>query len=98
MKKKMIFSTVVALATLSGYMGFNAYSTANETSDLTLANVEAEADFIEYWNRLDYDCTDVTCNCILYTYSSEIAVYVGEGNGSVAHTWSCAGCGDCGWN
>ena len=46
MKKKMIFSTVVALATLSGYMGFNAYSTANETSDLTLAIVEAEADFI----------------------------------------------------
>lgn len=94
----MILTAIAVSAILSGYWGFNVYSTTKAPSDLTLENVEAEAGFIEYWNRLDYDCISVTCNCILYTYNSEVAFYVGNGNGTVAHTWSCAGCGECGWN
>ena len=32
-----------------------------------------------------------------YSYTSNVAQYVGEGAGSVAHQWNCTGCGDCGW-
>jgi len=98
MKRKMIFAAIAVIATLSGIAGFNANFRTNESSDLTLADVEAEAGWVEdWWNRPDYDCVSVTCRCIMYSYRSEEASYVGNGNGSVAHQWSCAGCGDCGW-
>ena len=99
MKKKMIFAAIVAVATVSGIAGVNANFRAKESSNLTLSDVEAEAGWVEdWWNRPDYDCVSVTCRCIMYSYNSEEASYVGNGNGSVSHQWSCAGCGDCGWN
>ena len=95
MKKKMTFAAIAAVAALSSYMGLNANSMAKESSALTLANIEAEAGWSEYWDRLDYDCETITCYCLTYTYNAESAVKVGEGCGSVAHWWSCGMCGGC---
>lgn len=52
-----------------------------------------------YYETLpDYTCVPVTCQCILYEYPSEVSDSVEKGQGEVAHSWNCAGCGDrCGW-
>ena len=94
----MIFAAIATIATVSGIAGFNVNFRTNESSDLTLADVGSRS-----WmgrglvESSDYDCVSVTCRCIMYSYRSEEVSYVGNGNGSVAHQWSCAGCGDCGW-
>lgn len=48
-----------------------------------------------WWDRKDYDCVSVTCLINLSEKKSKVAKYVGDGLGSVAHTWDCTGCA--GW-
>lgn len=97
MKKKSFFAVLATVAVLSGTFGF-INSNTKTSSEITLATVEAEAGWIEdYWDREDYNCISVTCQCVFYSYRGEVSEYVGAGNGTVAHQWSCSGCGDCGW-
>jgi hypothetical protein len=97
MKKYIIGCAIVAIAALAAFnVSLNKEKTV-AVNDFRLANVEAQADLLEWWNRPDYKCINVTCIAFLYTYKSTVAVYVGNGNGTVAHTWNCTGCGDNGW-
>lgn len=50
-----------------------------------------------WWDRKDYTCRDVICDCITHEYKSTYAEYKGDGKGDVAHMWNCKGCGDCGF-
>lgn len=51
---------------------------------------------VDWWNRKDYDCQKVICDCIMYQYEAETSVQVEEGKGTVAHAWNCTACGNCG--
>lgn len=97
MLKKIVFSTVFASTLILTFVFSKA--SGQEQSELTKENVEALAfwDVKEWWNRKDYDCVPVTCNCIAYEYPSDVAASTEKGKGGVAHTWNCTGCGDCGW-
>jgi hypothetical protein len=72
---------------------------SNSLSTLSLANTEEASanELTDWWNRPDYDCISVTCITLFGGYKSNVSKYVGAGNGSVAHTWICTGCGDYGW-
>lgn len=50
-----------------------------------------------WWDRKDYNCKKVICDCILYKYQSEVAERVENGKGTEAHAWNCTSCGDCGF-
>ena len=100
MKNKIFVSLfIAAIAIVSGINAFYSFK-SNVLSDIVLAKVEALADdesIGDWWDRCDYDCISVTCQCFIYTSQSTVAKYVGDGLGTVPHTWSCVGCGDCGW-
>ncbi|MFR2070294.1 MAG: hypothetical protein ACLS4S_09025 [Bacteroides nordii] len=49
-----------------------------------------------WWNRKDYRCEKVICDCIVYKYEAESAKRVEDGKGTVAHAWNCTSCGNCG--
>lgn len=49
-----------------------------------------------WWNRKDYICKEVTCNCIIYEYKAQVSERVEDGKGTVAHAWNCTSCGNCG--
>lgn len=94
--KFFLVLTLVFVLGLSNY-GMNKL---NKMSDVALEEIEALAlieEDLGWWDRPDYNCVTVTCQCIFYSYTSNVAQYVGEGAGSVAHQWNCTGCGDCGW-
>lgn len=99
MRKKVMMLSCIAAVAIASFVGKKAFEPhAYETNDLLLQNVEAlGSDFGEDWNRKDYDCVAVTCQCFFYKYQSKSAAFVGEGKGSVAHIWECTGCGDCGY-
>lgn len=89
-----IFASVLALTYIQ------STASVQDQSELTKENIEALAFFDkieEWWNRKDYTCVSVTCECIMYDYKSEVASAVDAGTGDAAHTWNCPGCGDCGW-
>jgi len=95
--KKII--TIIVAITMISVAGINFKlnnSTGNKIHvDLKLSNTEGLAcDLCEWWDRPDYNCEKVLCWFIFpwTTYESLEAVFVGEGLGSVAHTWNCAGC------
>jgi hypothetical protein len=102
MNKK--FLTIFAVMATGALAAFNLSlnNQGNQLSDISLSQTEAKAGWIEdvgnWWGRLDYNCISVTCRPLfLPGYSSNVAEYVGDGEGSVAHTWNCTGCGDYGW-
>lgn len=102
MKKRNLKSTLFVVACFAAGFGcYNARAFVERNtpeSSLILENVEAQSmDLWEYWNRKDYVCKTVTCRCLLYSYQSDVAERVADGQGTVAHTWNCTGCGDCGW-
>ncbi|MEE0572192.1 MAG: NVEALA domain-containing protein [Paraprevotella clara] len=98
MKKKLLLIAVCVASVVTGYISYEHQQKQKEKlSGLTLANIEALGSIEDYWNRPDYDCVDVTCNCVVYKYDSDAAQYMGKGKGTVARTWNCTGCGSCGW-
>lgn len=99
MRRKVMMLSCIAAVAIASFVGKKAFEPhAYEANDLLLQNVEAlGSDFGEDWNRKDYDCVAVTCQCIFLKYQSKSAAFVGEGKGSVAHIWECTGCGDCGY-
>ena len=102
MKKKFLLIAVCMSVVTVGYVSYGHQKKQKEKmSDLALANIEALANDDEagdsWWDRKDYECIDVTCECILYRYSSQVSQYMGAGKGTVAHMWDCTGCGGCGW-
>lgn len=97
--RKMLSLALLSMLVAIGTFMSNGKNCANlDENPLLLRNAEALSfDFGEWWNRNDYDCVAVTCCCLLGSYPSNVSDYVGEGKGSVAHSWSCTGCGDCGY-
>lgn len=95
------FKKIAIAAIVVAIIGCITYSNQKSTtfmSNLGQSDIEALASDESWWDRKDYNCVTVTCNCIFYSYSSDVAEYAGDGNGSVAHTWNCSGCGSCGWS
>lgn len=92
---------MVALSTIVILSISLTFTKQNSTaiSCLEKENIEALSfDALEWWNRNDYVCVPVTCICkIFIKYESEVAKSVDDGTGTVPHTWSCTGCGDCGY-
>lgn len=96
--KKQIKFVFLSVACVSGLIiGALPYVKQPTVVELTLDDVEAQTSLSEWWNRKDYDCVPVTCECLLYNYQSDVAKRVDDGCGEVAHTWNCTGCGNCGW-
>ncbi|MDE6143738.1 MAG: hypothetical protein K2F94_06655 [Muribaculaceae bacterium] len=99
MLKKTLTGIMFASLLVLGYV--KGSPSAQAESELTKENIEALAlfDTIEkWWNRKDYICVEVTCVCPPgIKYTSSVWKAVSEGTGSVAHQWSCSGCGDCGF-
>lgn len=52
----------------------------------------------DWWNRKDYVCVSVTCLIHLVEKKSNIAKNVGDGLGTVAHSWDCTGCAGWGYS
>ena len=72
-----IFASVLALTYIQ------STASVQDQSELTKENIEALAFFDkieEWWNRKDYTCVSVTCECIMYDYKSEVASAVDERN------------------
>ena len=100
--KKKIFSGITAIAiAIMAVFNVTIGISNNNSVVLSLTNVEASAgffhDFQEYWDRCDYDCVNVNCRSLFFSYPSQVAEFAGEGAGTVAHTWDCTGCGNDGW-
>lgn len=97
MKKKLVFFSI-ALAMASSIFAYKyANIEQNRHSGLDMESLEAQSAGEGWWDRCDYVCVSVQCQCIFVSYQGQVAQYVGDGAGTVAHTWSCSGCGDCGW-
>ncbi|MBD5244697.1 MAG: hypothetical protein HDS57_04445 [Barnesiella sp.] len=96
MKKSVAILSITLIGILS-FLFSNVIFAKKDISNSVPSEVESLANLEEWWNRLDYVCVKVECNCILYQFHSVVAQPVEEGKGTVAHTWSCTGCGDCGW-
>lgn len=100
MRKKLFSTLFLAAIGLGSYIGLSSYVSENETSLIQLEKVEALASSegsVSWWDRPDYVCRSVICQCLFYSYESDVAEKVPDGTGTVAHTWNCTGCGDCGW-
>ena len=98
-KKKILSLTIMSVSFAAALFTANEVRNVSTNEELLLSqNVEAlNFDVGEWWGRKDYDCVAVTCQCIAMKYQSNAADFVGEGKGSVAHVWSCRGCGSCGF-
>ena len=99
-KKLLKAALLVAVVAVAGLGVHKAQAKKTTLSDIMLANVEAisgDESIKDWWERCDYVCTPVTCKCLFYSYQSKVAERVEDGTGEVPHTWSCTGCGDCGW-
>lgn len=97
MKTKLFFVSFAAVSLLF-LINSVRYSLKKRPSyGIALYDVEAKADFGEYWFRPDYVCIPVTCNCVIYKYQSKVAAFVGDGKGEVPHMWNYTGCDDCSW-
>ena len=88
----------IALAALGVVLGATALVGANEfyskksVSELTLNNIDASADFFEWWNSPTYDCVPVKC-LLLSNYLLGQSIY-GTQEGCLdgdenAHCWNC---------
>lgn len=98
MKRQIIIlTTALLVATFGIFITHRTILSQEELNSLMLNEVESLAASESWWNRLDYVCVEVTCECILYSYNSNVASKVEDGKGTVAHAWNCTGCGDCGW-
>lgn len=98
MKRLFFIIAIIASATSLGICINKKENTHKEDiTNLMLNDVESLTDLESWWNRPDYICVDVICQCILYSYDSTVALKVEDGKGTVAHQWNCTGCGDCGW-
>lgn len=97
-KKMLSLALLSMLVAIGAFLSNRKNYTNLDKSSLLLCNAEALSfDSEEWWNRKDYDCVAVTYQCLLGKYPSNVADYVGEGKGSVAHSWNCTGCGNCGY-
>ncbi len=98
-KTKSSIITLGAIAAMTFSFIYSHHKT-DSISGLTKENIEALSGnwLEEWWNRNDYTCVEITCQCFLYSYKSDTAAYAGDGKGEEAHTWNCTGCADgCGW-
>ena len=101
---KRNFLQIMFVVTIAIAVGIDVYNSKKPTiglSDITMNNVEALAGdegILNWWERCDYKCVSVTCKCLFGTFQSNVAQRVDEGTGTVPHSWSCTGCGDCGWS
>ena len=93
--KRIFVKVAFVAAAMFGF--FLSFGNQKEQEYSDLVDPEAMSGLEEWWNRPDYDCIDVTCLGIIKNFDGTVAKFVGEGKGSVPHTWSCAGCGDFGW-
>lgn len=99
--KNNLFYIVMFLLVFAGYNVYRAQIFHEENSIntlFTLQDVESQAEggessLEEWWNRKDYVCEEIYCyGGWGQVYKRTIAVFVGEGQGTVAHTWNCVGC------
>ena len=110
MKKnlKLIVFTVVLCAVSA--LNVKVVLDTEHSSDLAMTSLAAIGEgnsgeggssegggIIDWWDRKDYTCISVTCECITHRYKSTYAEYKGDGKGDVAYMWNCKGCGDCGF-
>lgn len=99
-KKHFIGLSLIAIFACSSLLNLQFISPNKSETKFTLASVETASAFDvgEWWDRKDYNCISVTCKPLfLPSYKSNFAEKVEDGKGSVAHTWSCTGCGDAGF-
>lgn len=94
MKKIILCALVLIVIAIGTIINVNLNKVSNN-GDLVLANVEATADLESWWNRPDWDCDPLSCYYFgIFSYFAEQPVYIGSGEGTVAHAWLCTGCAE----
>ena len=98
--KKNVKNSVAAISIIAA-MGFGSWKALSsyqtnikDVDPLLTEDIEAQSgawsSFLEYWNRLDWNCVTVNCGF----YYATAPERVDDGKGTEAHSWCCVTCDD----